>query len=508
MQSQQTLGGRYVLGEVLGRGGMSVVHRGHDEVLGRDVAVKLLAGTDAADRGRIRAEARAAARLSHPNVTNVYDYGESASPTGAVPYVVMELLSGQTLARRLAAGPLPPHAGLRACAEVAGALAAAHAQGLVHRDIKPSNVMLTPTGAKVLDFGIAAAVGAPEIDPDGRLMGTPAYLAPERLTAGEVVPASDVYALGLLLHRVLTARLPWHSETTTQMLKAHVYVEPADLPHVDGLPEAVRDLCRRCLAKDPADRPSATEAERVLVDAAGLTGATGPAGHVGPAGAGGPDPAVPPERPRSRRRALVVAGVAAAVLAVTAALTDPLGDGRTGDRTAGPSPTGSDPAAPTGTGGPGPAGGGEPGPAATGGPGPTGIGAGTVGPGPAPSGVPVPAPSGAGPTTSPRSGAGPSGGAGPAPTRAASPTPAAPRSPDPTAGSPITALGGVVTVLCVGKLATVVSLVPRPGYEVKDYDPGPADEVQVVLLSADNESEIKVKCERGRPVPKIKESRQ
>src|SRR5262249_26150638 len=144
--------------------------------------------------------------------------GESVDEDGnQVPYIVMELLPGRTLSQLLADGALQPRVGLRVCAEVASALAAAHAEGLVHRDVKPANIVLTPNGAKVVDFGIAAAVGQPEEGgSDGPVFGTPAYLAPERLSGDAVVAASDVYALGMLLYRVLTDRLPWHVETITQ----------------------------------------------------------------------------------------------------------------------------------------------------------------------------------------------------------------------------------------------------------------------------------------------------
>ncbi|MDT4986235.1 MAG: eukaryotic-like serine/threonine-protein kinase [Micromonosporaceae bacterium] len=275
MESVQVLGGRYRLVERLGSGGMSVVWRAYDEVLGRQVAVKVLAAKLTADReskDMIRAEAQAAARLSHPHVTGVYDYGESTTEDGhTVPYVVMELISGRTLAARLARGPLPWRAALRVGAEVAAALAAAHARGLVHRDVKPANVMLTAAGAKVVDFGIAAVAGesgAP--GPEGVVLGTPAYLAPERLAGGVVRPATDVYALGLLLYRSLTGSLPWQAETTTQMIAAHVYVEPAPMPSVDGLPDGVAELCLRCLAKDPQERPTSREVARTLAAAAGI----------------------------------------------------------------------------------------------------------------------------------------------------------------------------------------------------------------------------------------------
>ncbi|WFF01797.1 serine/threonine protein kinase [Micromonospora sp. WMMD964] len=280
MQRDQLLAGRYRLLERLGSGGMSAVHRAYDEVLERDVAVKVLVAADAGARQRIQGEARAAARLSHPHVTSVYDYGESTVDGVLVPFVVMELLGGHTLEQRLAVGPLPPRAGLRVCAEVASALADAHARGLVHRDIKPGNVMLTPTGAKVLDFGIAAVTGDSEIDFEGRLLGTPAYLAPERLEAGKVLPACDVYALGLLLHRVLTGRLPWPPEAQGGMLRAHTHVEPAALPPIDGVPPEVHRLYRWCLARDPADRPPAVEAARILLDAAAASPAAEARGAV------------------------------------------------------------------------------------------------------------------------------------------------------------------------------------------------------------------------------------
>src|SRR4051812_33206349 len=158
VEVRQTLGDRYKLLDELGSGGMAVVWSARDEVLGRRVAVKLLAGRFAGDpqsRARIRDEARAAATLSHPNIAQVYDYGEAAG----APYVVMELVNGPTLQQKVADGPLPPRKVFRICGEVAAALAAAHADGLVHRDIKMANIMVTPAGAKVVDFGIAAAVG-------------------------------------------------------------------------------------------------------------------------------------------------------------------------------------------------------------------------------------------------------------------------------------------------------------------------------------------------------------
>ncbi|MWK37740.1 protein kinase [Actinomadura sp. J1-007] len=171
-----SLGERYRLVALLGDGGMAAVWRADDLVLDRPVAVKVPRGGGAGEPApRLRREAKAAAGLTHPGITGVYDYGEQELPGGGrLPYVVMELLAGESLAARLARGPLPWRETAAVCARVADALAAAHAAGVVHRDVKPANVFLTPTGVKVLDFGIAFT-GPSERGP---LLGTPAYVAP------------------------------------------------------------------------------------------------------------------------------------------------------------------------------------------------------------------------------------------------------------------------------------------------------------------------------------------
>jgi hypothetical protein len=275
VQAVEVLANRYRLVDRLGEGGMAVVWRAIDEVLDRQVAVKVLAarfGGAADSRARVLAEARAAARLTHPHVGAVYDYGESLTDTGElVPFVVMELLTGRSLMQRLKQGPVAIASALRICAQVASALAAAHAQGLVHRDVKPGNVMLTRDGAKVVDFGLAAVAGDPaKQDPDGLVIGTPEYLAPERLSEDTVVAASDVYALGLMLYRLLSGKFPWKAETATQMLKAHTYLEPEPLPHLPAVPPLVIDLIHRCLAKDPALRPTSMEVTATLALVAGI----------------------------------------------------------------------------------------------------------------------------------------------------------------------------------------------------------------------------------------------
>jgi hypothetical protein len=182
----------------------------------------------------------------------------------------MELLHGRSLHERLQRGDLSVEVSLRICAEVASALATAHAHGLVHRDVKPGNVMLTPGGAKVVDFGLAAVAGERDREEDANVLGTPAYLAPERLNGHPVVAATDVYALGLLLYRLLAGRLPWSAETSTQMLEAHVYLEPTPLPKLPGVPPVVRKLVHRCLAKEPAERPNSSEVTVTLAHAAGI----------------------------------------------------------------------------------------------------------------------------------------------------------------------------------------------------------------------------------------------
>ncbi|MCG5468955.1 protein kinase [Micromonospora sp. LAH09] len=501
--SGDLLDDRYQVESRLGAGGMSVVWRAWDRVLERAVAVKVLAGAQAAAGGarqRIQAEARAAAGLWHPHVTSVYDYGEHTDAAGRhVSYVVMELLPGQTLSQRLAAGPLPPAAAMRTCAQVAEALAAAHERSLVHRDIKPSNVMLTPAGVKVVDFGLATTVGRPELEADGKLLGTAAYLAPERLAAGTVVPASDVYALGLLLYRTLTNELPWSAETPTQMLTAHVYVDPAPLPDIEGVSPEVHRLLDRCLARDPADRPDAAEVATALHDltddaerrveqaAQRVEQAAQPAPEPTPTDAG-----TPASRGRRIPRAVLIPAVIATAATISLILSQftPV-DGRSGgaatrDSAAPPGAafdtSATEPPAPRQTSA-------EPAPM------------------PRPSRTLTAAAEPAGPTA----GAGSSASGGPTTSPSAGqptvPPSAAPLPASPKPGTPLRALGGVVTVLCTGDQAHVVNVAPAPGYSLRDYAPGPVKEIQVVLLSAANKSEIRARCEDGTPVPKIRESR-
>jgi serine/threonine-protein kinase len=190
----------------------------------------------------------------------VYDAGSA----GEDAFVVLELIDGPPLRARMDEGPLPAEDVREIAMGLAEALAYIHGRGVVHRDVTPSNVMITDTGVKLVDFGICAAIGSPEEQADGQLWGTPAYLAPERLHGGPVGPAADVFALGVTLYRVLAGHLPWDAGTLTGVLRAHIEVDPAPLPPIDGLPAAVAALLRRCLARDPDDRPAAATVAEVL----------------------------------------------------------------------------------------------------------------------------------------------------------------------------------------------------------------------------------------------------
>jgi serine/threonine-protein kinase len=242
------LDGRFRLVELAGIGGMGAVWRAVDQFLDREVAVKELAtdtvpGSEA--RTRFRREAQAAARLSHPAIATVHDYGEAGLSGGSTaPYIVMEYLRGQTLKERLRSGPLLPEEALQVVAAVADALDCAHRAGVVHQDIKPANIMLTAAGVKVLDFGTTALRGRPASEP---LHGPLSYLAPE--VAGNAVasPAADVYALGVVFMACLTGA-PSHAAAAASLP-----------PPGYELPAGLAELCGSCLGVSPQDRPSAAD---------------------------------------------------------------------------------------------------------------------------------------------------------------------------------------------------------------------------------------------------------
>jgi len=255
------LGGRYRLRAFLAAGGMGAVWAAEDVVLGRPVAVKLLGEWLAGDpvaAERLRREARAAARLVHPNVARVLDLGEQDGR----PYLVMELLEGESLAAVIRrSGPLAPAEAAQIAGAVADALHAAHQAGVVHRDVKPGNLFLTAGGdVKVLDFGIAAAAWEASLT-GGELIGTAAYLAPERALGREATPAADVYALGVVLYEMLSGRPPFSGEDGMALASAHIHARPVPLRQAaPWVPAPLAVACERALAKDPAERPASAAA--------------------------------------------------------------------------------------------------------------------------------------------------------------------------------------------------------------------------------------------------------
>jgi serine/threonine-protein kinase len=197
-------------------------------------------------------------------VAAVYDFGTSRRGGRGAAYVVMELVEGALLSERLDRGPLNWRFAVRVGAELSAGLSAAHGQGIVHRDIKPANLVLTESGAKLLNFGIAARVGDDDQMADGTVLGTSGYMAPERFDPNPVATPLDMYAVGVLLYRSLTARLPWHVCTQEDLWRAHRFSAPLPLPPIEGMPAEVADICLRSLDKDPAHRPTAVAAALLL----------------------------------------------------------------------------------------------------------------------------------------------------------------------------------------------------------------------------------------------------
>ncbi|AGL16285.1 serine/threonine protein kinase [Actinoplanes sp. N902-109] len=208
-------------------------------------------------------EARAAAAVSHPHVARVYDYGETRADGRERPFIVMEYAQGRTLAQHLAArGRMPVASAAAVCGGTASALAAAHRHHLVHRDIKPQNIVLTAGGVKVVDFGGAVTDGQTSYDAPGRACGTPAYQAPEQLVEEPVSPATDVYALGLVLYECLAGKRFWRGRTAEEVRQARETWWMPALPI--RTPPRIRHLITSCVARDPADRPGAREVAGVL----------------------------------------------------------------------------------------------------------------------------------------------------------------------------------------------------------------------------------------------------
>ncbi len=310
--------GPYEILDALGAGGMGEVYRARDARLGRDVAIKVLPAHLSANpevRARFEREARAISHLNHPHICTLYDIGHHDGTN----YLVMELLEGETLAHRLAKGPLPLPDVLRHGVEIASALDVAHRGGIVHRDLKPGNVMLTKAGAKLMDFGLAratgpavAAVGQPEsptvsrpLTAEGAIVGTLQYMAPEQLEGREADARADLWALGCVLYEMATGRRAFEGTSQASLIAAVLKEAPRPMTELQPLtPPALDRVVTQCLAKDPDERwQTAHDVKRELEWIA-----------EGGSSVGLPAP-VAARRKSRERLAWVVAALAAAVAA-------------------------------------------------------------------------------------------------------------------------------------------------------------------------------------------------
>jgi len=268
MDGREPLAGRYELRGLLGRGGMAEVHDGWDTRLNRAVAIKLLHSAFSADadaRRRFEDEARAAAALNHPNIVAVHDCGEHRG----APFIVMERLPGRTLADEIAVGPMPPRRVRETLDDVLGALATAHAAGIIHRDVKPANILLTHDGKamKVGDFGIAKTPGAAHTTA-GQIVGTMAYMSPERVAGAPASVADDLYAVGIVAYEALCGRRPYPQENPASLIRAILDGAPPPIetvrPDVDAHLAAVINAA---IARDGINRfASASQMRAALSD--------------------------------------------------------------------------------------------------------------------------------------------------------------------------------------------------------------------------------------------------
>jgi serine/threonine-protein kinase len=276
MGSQPRTIGPYNLEKRLGAGGMGEVYQAYDRRLERWVAIKLIRPEhveSTAARERFRCEARAAARLSHPSIVQIYDIVESASSDA----IVLELVKGEPLSRKVARGPLPLDEAVRLGRQIAEGLAAAHARGILHRDLKPENVMVTAEGhAKIMDFGLARRLdGEASLAEDHRVAGTSRSMSPEQARGLPLEYRSDLFSLGILLYEMLSGRSPFHAGSTLDTLTRICTHRQPSLREINAaVPEPVSDLVDRLLEKEAVRRPpGAREVARAL---GGVSGPKGP----------------------------------------------------------------------------------------------------------------------------------------------------------------------------------------------------------------------------------------
>jgi tRNA A-37 threonylcarbamoyl transferase component Bud32 len=353
--TERLIADRYARQRILGRGGMGVVWRARDQLLGRDVAVKevqLPASLTAADleamRARVLREARAAARLNHPNVVTLYDVVQEEGRT----FIVMELVEAPTLATVVKErGPLPPGEVAAIGVQVLDALRAAHRVGIVHRDVKPGNVMVPPGEGRVklADFGIASLAGDPQLTATGLVLGSPAYMAPEQASGQPSGPATDLWALGATMYLALEGEPPFQRNGAVPTLTAVVNDPPRPMRRGGELEPLVLGL----LAKSPAERPSGgqlrRQLERLAGDAPGSPATTAP---IPPAAAAPHDtatlPMVPPPTP-AEATAPSQPGPAAAAEAEAVASEEPEAAAEAGPAAAEPEATAAEDPEPVGT---------------------------------------------------------------------------------------------------------------------------------------------------------------
>lgn len=302
--------GPYEIGPLIGAGGMGEVYRARDPRLGRHVAIKILAGAAAADPERVRrfeTEASAAGALDHPNLLVVYDVGRA----GGISYIVSELLDGQTLRVRLGHGAMRERQAIDLAVQIARGLAAAHERGIVHRDLKPENLFLTVDGRlKILDFGVAKLTRPPDaalatvtdaLTNPGSVVGTVGYMAPEQVRGEPVDHRADIFALGIVIHEMLSGQRPFRRETTAETMAAILKEDAPELPA--GVTPALRRVLNRCLQKRRADRfHSAHDLGLALEDLAST--------NTSPAAVAAPDTARV-----TRRKALIYGASSLALLA-------------------------------------------------------------------------------------------------------------------------------------------------------------------------------------------------
>jgi serine/threonine-protein kinase len=259
--SQSVLGGRYQVEARIGAGGMAEVYRGFDPVLSRTVAIKILLPQFARDASfveRFRREARAAARLNHPNIVGVYDTGQD----DGTQFIVMEFVEGRTLGEFLATGRRPtPVQSAEIAQKICSALAAAHAQGVIHRDIKPGNVMVTRDGTvKVMDFGIARVLGPETAPQTSAVLGTASYLSPEQAQGSPVDARTDIYSLGAVLYEMLAGRPPFTGDSPVAVAYKQVNERPATPSSLNAdVPARLDAVVMKALSKNPANRYQSAE---------------------------------------------------------------------------------------------------------------------------------------------------------------------------------------------------------------------------------------------------------